>query len=231
MKTIGLLGGMSWESSLEYYRIMNEAVRDRLGGLHSARCILYSVEFGEIQPLLEGGRYDELEAALCAGAASLGRAGADLVLIATNTMHLFADAVEEAAGVPLVHIADATGEAIARAGLRTVALLGTSVTMEGDFYRRRLEERYGIRTIVPGDRAAFDRIIFDELCQGIVRDPARKQVEAAIDDCVSRGAQGVILGCTELPLLVSRAPVPLFDTTRIHAQAAVTLALERDRPR
>jgi len=230
MKMIGLLGGMSWESSLEYYRVMNETVRDRLGGLHSARCMLYSVEFGEVAPLLDEGRHDELTAALCTGAAALGRAGADLVLIATNTMHLYAGAVEAAAGVPLLHIADATGEAIGRAGLKTVALLGTTVTMEEDFYRTRLEERFGIRTIVPQEREEFDRIIFDELCRGVVRDSSREWVTAAIDDCISRGAEGVILGCTELPMLVSRAPVPLFNTTRIHAEAAVDHALEDDRP-
>lgn len=226
MKTVGLLGGMSWESSIEYYRIMNEAVRERLGGLHSASCIIYSVEFGEIEPLLMEGHYKELEDSLCDAARAIARAGADLIMIGTNTMHIFADSVENAAGIPLLHIADATGEAILKAGLSKVALLGTSVTMEGGFYRDRLKGRYGINTIIPEKREEFDRIIFDELCQGIISKESADTVQAAIDDCIARGAEGVILGCTELPLMITDCVVPLFDTTRIHAEAAVSEALK-----
>jgi len=226
MKTIGLLGGMSWESSIEYYRIMNETVRERLGGLHSAKCIIYSVEFGEIEPLLIAESYDELKDSLSSAARSIAGAGADFFLIGTNTMHMFADAIEEAAGIPLLHIADATGEAIVKADLDMVALLGTSVTMEADFYRDRLKDRYDIYTVIPENRTEFDRIIFDELCRGIISDSSADTVQAAIDDCISCGAEGVILGCTELPLMVSGCEVPLFDTTRIHAEAAVSKALD-----
>lgn len=227
MKTIGLLGGMSWESSIEYYRIMNETIRDRLGGLHSAKCIIYSVEFGEIEPLLIAESYDELKDSLSSAARSIAGAGADFFLIGTNTMHMFADTIEKAAGIPLLHIADATGEAIVQAGLTKVALLGTSVTMEGGFYRDRLKGRYDITTVIPEDLADFDSIIFDELCQGIISEESAAKVNAAIDDCVSRGAEGVILGCTELPLMITECDVPLFDTTRIHAEAAVTKAIDK----
>jgi len=170
-------------------------------------------------------RYHELKNSLCSAARAVASAGADFIMIGTNTMHIFAEEIENAAGIPLLHIADATGEAIVKAGLTKVALLGTSVTMEDGFYRDRLKGRYGITTIIPENREEFDRIIFDELCQGIISNESADTVQAAIDDCIARGAEGVILGCTELPLMIRECVVPLFDTTRIHAEAAVSEAL------
>jgi aspartate racemase len=229
MKTIGLIGGMSWESSIEYYRIINEAVRERMGGLHSAKCIMHSVEFEEIRRLQDEGNWAGLTEIMANAARSLKNAGADFVVICTNTMHIMADDVQRQAGIEVLHIADATGQAIEEKGLTRVGLLGTRFTMEKDFYRRRLKEKYGIEAIIPdeGERQEVHDIIFKELCAGIVRPESRERLKAIINGLASRGAQGVILGCTEIPLIIGQkdTPMPVFDTTHIHATAAVRRAL------
>lgn len=228
-KTIGLIGGMSWESSAEYYRIINEAVRDRLGGLHSARCLMWSFDFAEIEALQHDGRWDDATALLIDAAGRLERGGADFIVICTNTMHRMADAVQAAIGLPLLHIADPTAERIRDAGLRRVGLLGTAFTMEGDFYKGRLVERHGLDVLVPdeADRALVHRIIYDELVQGRVEPASRAAYRDVMARLVERGAEAIILGCTEIMLLVGPddSSVPLFDTTAIHAEAAVALAL------
>lgn len=230
MKTIGLIGGMSWESSSEYYRLVNEDVRARLGGAHSAACILHSFDFAEIEQLQRADAWDEAGRLLVDAAISLERAGAGLLVLCTNTMHRLAPEIEAAAAIPLVHIADPTAEAALAAPAQTVGLLGTRFTMEGDFYRGRLEGRHGLSVLIPEepDRSAIDEIIYDELVVGRVRDESRRRYRAAIDRLVGRGAEGIVLGCTEIGLLIGAddAEVPLFDTTRLHARAAVTLALE-----
>jgi aspartate racemase len=229
MKTIGLLGGMSWESSLEYYRIINDEVKKRLGGLHSAQCVLYSVDFAPLEEWLRAGDWDAIARALAAAARRLEAAGAGLVLIATNTMHQIADRVQEALTVPLLHIADTAGAQAARLGMRRVALLGTRFTMERDFYRGRLRDGHGVETLVPGEieRAEINRIIFDELCVGVFDESSRATLRSVIASLAARGAEGVVLGCTELPLIVkpADAPVPVLDTMRLHALAAVDAAL------
>lgn len=229
MKTIGMIGGMSWESSAVYYRMVNEAVRERLGGLHSARCVLYSVDFAEIEGLQRAGRWDAAQAVLVQAAEALERAGCGLIIICTNTMHKLADGVAAATDVPLLHIADPTARAVTDAGLHAVALLGTRFTMEENFYRRRLEDRHGLRVLIPdpAQRATVHAIIYDELCLGRVNDASRQAYRRVIDDLVARGAQGVILGCTEIGLLIGPhdCPVPVFDTARLHAEAAVDAAL------
>jgi aspartate racemase len=228
MKTIGLIGGMSWESSIEYYRIINEAVRERLGGLHSAKCIMHSVEFDDIHRLQEAGDWSGLTDAMVGAARGLKNAGAGLILICTNTMHIMADDVQKQADVEVFHIADATGRKIKEKGLKKVGLLGTKFTMEKDFYRERLE-RFGIETIIPEeeDREEVHRIIFGELCAGIIDPASRERLKEIIARLASRGAQGVVLGCTEIPLIIGQkdAPIPVFDTTRIHALAAVKRAI------
>lgn len=229
MKTIGIIGGMSWESTLPYYRRINELVRDRLGGLHSARIVLVSVDFAEVETLQSAGRWDEAGALLAGAARSLEAAGAECVVVATNTMHKVGGSVEEAVRIPLLHIADAAGEAIASAGLTTVGLLGTRFTMEQDFYRARLEERFGLTVLVPDapERALVDRVIYTELCCGIISDESRAAFVAIIDSLIARGAEGIVLGCTEIPLLVRAEDVriPIFDTGELHAAAAVAFAL------
>lgn len=229
MKTLGLIGGMSWESTLPYYRCINERVRERLGGLHSARLILYSVDFDEIERLQRADRWEEAGRVLADVAARLERAGAEALVLCTNTMHKVAPAIESATGVPLLHIADATGAAITAAGVHSVGLLGTRFTMEEDFYRRRLEQDHGLAVLAPeaDDRAAADRIIFEELCRGRVTAASREIYRGIIARLAARGAQGVILGCTEIGLLVSArdAEVPLFDTTALHAAGAADFAL------
>jgi len=229
MKSIGMIGGMSWESTLVYYRIINEAVRDRLGGLHSAKSILYSVDFAEIEALQHAQRWDAAQTILVQAAQALVRAGADLLIICTNTMHKLADPVAASVAIPLLHIADPTAEAVLAAGMNTVALLGTRFTMEEDFYRKRLEDRYGLRVLIPDTvrRQTVHDIIYTELCLGRTREPSRQAYARIIEDLVERGAQGVILGCTEIGLLVRAddCPVPVFDTARIHAEAAVNAAL------
>lgn len=228
MKVIGLIGGMSWESTATYYRLLNEAIRERLGGLHSARCVLYSVDFAEVAELQRQGRWPEATQLLTGAAQSLERAGADLVLICTNTMHKLADAVQVGIGIPLLHIADATAAPIKQAGLRRVGLLGTRFTMEEDFYRGRLTDQFGLEVLIPdsADRETVHRIIYEELCVGQLRAESKTQLTAVMRRLVERGAEGIILGCTELGLLLDAGdcPVPLFDTTRAHALAAVEFA-------
>ena len=232
MKTIGLLGGMSWESSAEYYRIINEAVQARLRGLHSAQCLLYSFDFAQIEALQHGGRWDEATTRLIAAARQVERGGADFLVLCTNTMHKLADAVQAAITIPLLHIADPTATQIRAAGLTRVGLLGTAFTMEEPFYRGRLEARYGLTVLVPDahDRRLVHRIIYDELCQGITTMASRKQYVRVIRRLAEQGAEGVILGCTEIGLLIRPAdsPLPVFDTTRLHAEAAVGYALRAD---
>ncbi|NJQ05976.1 aspartate/glutamate racemase family protein [Streptomyces lonarensis] len=231
MKVVGLIGGMSWESTAEYYRLLNELTRERLGGLHSSRCVLYSVDFAEIEQLQVQGRWEEAGELLAGAARALEAAGADLVLICTNTMHKVADQVQAAVAVPLLHLADATADAVLGTGLRTVGLLGTAFTMEQDFYRRRLQA-LGLTVLVPGadDRALVHRVIYEELCLGVVRDSSRESYRRVIGELAAAGAEGVVLGCTEIELLVGAgdSPVPVFPTTRLHAEAAVRAALSDD---
>ncbi|MBU7013160.1 MAG: aspartate/glutamate racemase family protein [Theionarchaea archaeon] len=230
MKVIGLIGGMSWESSAEYYKILNETVKERLGGLHSAKCIMYSVDFEEIEQLQHAGKWGEATTYMIDAAQRVEKAGADFVLICTNTMHKMADDVQSAIGILLLHIADATAEKINEQGLNTVGLLGTKFTMEEDFYKGRLKEKFGLAVVVPeeDERTTVHDIIYNELCLGEIRESSREKMKKSIEHLVSKGAEGVILGCTEIPLLVKQkdAAVPLFDTTLIHAQAAVDRALQ-----
>ena len=228
MQTIGLIGGMSWESSAEYYRVLNELVRAEMGGLHSARCLLYSVDFAEIEELQTTGAWEEAGALLAAVAQSLEAAGAELLLLCTNTMHKVADAIESAVSIPLVHIADVVAEAVLAAGITRVGLLGTAFTMEQSFYRDRLAT-HGLEVIVPSadDRMAVHGIIYEELCLGVIREDSRQAQQAIIDRLVALGAEGIVLGCTELELLIRAGDVevPVFPTTRLHAAAAVARAL------
>lgn len=229
MKTIGLLGGMSWESTVEYYRLINEMVKARLGGLHSARCLLYSVNFAEIETLQHQGRWDEAGLVLADAAERLERGGAKVMILCTNTMHKVAGAIQARLQIPFLHIADATGEAIKGQGLKTVGLLGTGFTMEQNFYRGRLVDRHGLQVLVPdkADREVVHRVIYDELCLGVVKPGSRERYLQIIDRLVEAGAEGIILGCTEIGLLVhdEDCTTPLFDTTRLHAAAAVDYAL------
>jgi aspartate racemase len=233
VKRIGLLGGMSWESSSEYYRLLNEEVRERCGGLHSADCVLRSVDFAEIERLQREGRWEEAGNRLADEARALVAAGAQLLVLCTNTMHKVADTIAAAVDVPFVHIADATAEAVRDRRLQTVGLLATAYTMEQDFYVGRLRERHGLTVIVPGteDRAIVHDVIYDELCVGIVEDSSREQYRRIMRDLAERGAEGILLGCTEIDLLVgpNDSPVPVFDTTRLHVQRVVDLALDAER--
>ncbi len=228
-KVIGLLGGMSWESSAEYYRIINRLVRDRLGGLHSARCLMWSFDFAEVEALQHRGDWEGATALMIEAARRLERGGADFIVICTNTMHRMAEAVQAAIGIPILHIADPTAERIRAAGIGRIGLLGTAFTMEGEFYRGRLVDRHGLEVLVPeaADRATVHRIIYDELVQGRIEPASREEYRQVIARLVARGAGAVILGCTEIMLLVrpSDSAVPLFDTTLIHAEAAVEQAL------
>ncbi len=230
MKTVGLLGGMSWESTVPYYQVLNREVGRRLGGLHSARVLLLSVDFQEIEVLQHQGRWDELGDMLARDAITLENAGADFLVLCTNTMHLVAPAMEAAVSIPLLHIADATAERILSAGMRRVGLLGTRFTMEEPFYRGRLEERHGLAVLVPPaeDRAVVHRVIYEELVLGKILDGSREEYRRIVADLVAAGAEGVILGCTEIGLLLKPgdATVPLFDTALIHAEAAAAFALE-----
>ncbi|MER5969225.1 aspartate/glutamate racemase family protein [Streptomyces sp. NPDC002055] len=232
MKTIGLIGGMSWESTAEYYRLLNEQVREQLGGFHSAKCVLYSVDFAEIERLQVAGRWDEAGEVLADAARSLRNAGADMLLICTNTMHKVADQVSAAVDIPLLHLADATAAAVQAAGLHRVGLLGTAFTMEQDFYRDRLAG-HDLKVLVPDadDRAVVHRVIYEELVLGIVREESRAAYGEVIGRLVASGAEGIILGCTEIELLIGpeQSPVPVFATTRLHAEAAVTAALATGR--
>jgi len=230
MKTIGLIGGMSWESSLEYYRILNETVKERLGGLHSAKCIMYSVEFAEIEMLQHAGRWDEAAQKMVEAGQSLERAGADFLVLCTNTMHKLAPELEAGVSIPLLHIADATAEAIKTAGISRVGLLGTRFTMEQAFYRQRLEEKHRLQVFIPddADRELVHNVIYGELCLGVVKPESRRGFVAIIDKLVASGAQGIILGCTEIESLIRQedTTTPVFPTTRIHATAAVDYALQ-----
>lgn len=229
MRMVGLIGGMSWESSAEYYRILNQGVRDRSGPTASARCLLWSFDFAEIEALQHAGDWDGLTARMTDAAQRLEAAGADVLLICTNTMHRMAPAVEAAVAVPLIHIADPTAEAIRAAGIARVGLLGTAFTMEQDFYKGRLTDRHGLDVIVPdaADRAVVHRVIYEELVAGRIVAQSRDAYRDIIGRLVARGAEAVILGCTEIMLLVKAedSPVPLFDTTALHAEAAVDAAL------
>jgi aspartate racemase len=230
MKTIGMIGGMSWESSIEYYRLINLAVREKLGGLHSAKSVMVSVDFSEIEMLQREGRWDEATQKLIEAAQQVERGGADFVLICTNTMHRMADAVQQAIHIPLVHIADATARVIQSQNLERIGLLGTRFTMEEDFYRGRLSKQFGLQVLVPEarEREMIHRVIYDELCLGIIRPESRSQYQQVLEQLVENGAQGIILGCTEIGMLVHAedCAVPLFDTTHLHALSAVELALE-----
>jgi aspartate racemase len=230
MKTIGMLGGMSWESTQIYYRLMNRAVQDRLGGTHSAKLLLYSFDFGEIQALQDEGRWDEATDRLSNVGQTLAKGGADFLMICCNTMHLMADAVERAAGIPLAHIADATGEAIRAKGITRVGLVGSHHTTEkGGIVLDRLREKFGLDVLVPDkqDRDEIHRIIVEEMCRGRFLESSREAHRRVFARLVASGAEGIILGCTEIPILVKAedASVPLFDTTALHALAAVERAL------
>jgi aspartate racemase len=229
MKTIGLIGGMSWESTAHYYRLLNEDVKARLGGLHSARCLLASLDFAEIEPLQRANRWDELGAVLNRAALDLERAGAEVLLICANTMHKVAEQATRGCSIPLLHIGDVTAERVRAAGLRRVALLGTRYVMEEDFYIRRLAGRHGLDVRVPGpaDRAEVNRVIFEELVLGRVEPASKARYLAVLAGLVAGGAEAVIAGCTEISMLVQQADldVPLFDTAELHARAAVDWAL------
>ncbi len=228
MRTIGLIGGMSWESTVTYYQVINETVAERLGGLHSARCVLWSVDFDEIERCQSSGDWGRAARILADAARSLERAGADLIVICTNTMHKVAAEVAAAVDIPLLHIAQLTADELERAGVTHVGLLGTRYTMQQDFYTGVLRE-HGLEVLTPGERdqELVNRVIFDELCRGEIRDESRAEYLRIIDGLAARGAQGVILGCTEIGLLVKPgdARVPLFDTTLIHARGAALAAL------
>jgi aspartate racemase len=230
VRCIGLLGGMSWESSIEYERIINETVRRRLGGVHSADLIVRSFDFAEIEALQEAGDWDGAGRLLAEAAAHLEAGGAELLVLCTNTMHRVAEAIEATVSVPLLHIADATAAAVRAAGVDTVALLGTAYTMEGEFYRGRLAERHGLRVLVPGadDRAEVHRVIFEELVRGVIDSHSKRRYLDIIDRLVAAGAGGVIAGCTEIELLVrpEDVSVPYFPTTFLHATAAAEAALD-----
>lgn len=229
MKTIGLIGGMSWESTVGYYHILNTVIKERLGGLHSAKCLLYSVDFQEIETCQADGAWEKSGEILADAARRLEGAGADCLLICTNTMHKVAEQVQSAVSIPLIHIAEVTAAALLRADLHTVALLGTKYTMEQDFYKNRLTAK-GISVLIPdaADREFINTTIFQELCLGIVSGAAKRRFLAIMDKLAAEGAQGIILGCTEIGMLVSRqdTSTPLFDTTAIHAESAALYALQ-----
>lgn len=228
MKTIGLIGGMSWESTVTYYQIINEVVKERLGGLHSAKCLLYSVDFQEIEECQANGEWEKSGGILAEAAAALEKAGADFIVICTNTMHKVAGQIQDRIDIPLLHIAEVTAGELVKDGIRKVALLGTRYTMQQDFYKSKLEER-GITVLIPepDDIGIVNSVIYDELCLGILSDHSRKEFLRIMDQLAARGAEGVILGCTEIGLLVRKedTEIPLFDTTRIHATQAALSAI------
>lgn len=229
MKTIGLLGGMSWESTIPYYRLINEGIKQRLGGLHSARLLLHSVDFHDIEACQSSGDWDRAGEMLAEAALGLQQAGAEGILLCTNTMHKVASHIEARCALPFLHIADATGRAIVAGGMKRVALLGTRYTMEQDFYRGRLATQFGIESLVPdeADRARINQIIFEELCLGTFSEASRQYYLSVIDALAAQGAEGVIFGCTEIGLLVpaDESPIPVFDTAAIHAADAVEFML------
>ncbi len=230
MKTIGIIGGMSWESTATYYRIINRVVYERLGGLNSARVLLYSFNFDQISQLQKAGRWEEAGVDLAGAGKSLEKAGADFLVIATNTMHKVAEVVESAVEVPLLHIADPTAEAVRSEGIAKVGLIGTAFTMEDDFYKKRLCRNCDLEVVIPDEkeRQLVHDVIFDQLCQGQVLERSRRQYQKIIEDLAGQGASGVILGCTEISMLIGpdQTDVPLFDTTEIHARRAAELALQ-----
>lgn len=230
MKIIGMIGGMSWESSLEYYRIINEITKEKLGGLHSAKCIMYSVDFEEVEKLQHQGKWDEATALMIDAAQRVEKGGADFVVICTNTMHKMAEEVQSSINIPLLHLADVTAEKIKAQKLKKVGLLGTKFTMEEDFYKGRLIKKHGLEVVIPDEeeREVIHKILYDELCLGEIKKASKDKFKKIIDNLVSKGAQGIILGCTEIPLLIDKEDyeIPLFDTTRIHAEAAVEYALQ-----
>jgi aspartate racemase len=229
MKTIGLLGGMSWESTAEYYKIINNEVKQRLGGLHSAKIILNSVDFHEVELLQKKGDWEAAAQFMLAGARQLEKGGADCLLICTNTMHKIADFLIDKLGIPLLHIADATAHQIVQQGIRKVGLIGTRFTMEQDFYRGKLERDFNLEVLIPEEeqRVIVHNVIYEELCKGIINNASRLAYIQVLKDLENKGAKGIILGCTEIGLLVTQAdsPLPLFDTAKIHAKAAVDFAL------
>jgi aspartate racemase len=229
MKTIGLIGGMSWESTLEYYRIINEAVKEKLGGFHSAEMVLYSVDFAEVEALQHRGEWDRAAVLLTEAARRVEAAGADFALLATNTMHRVFDEIQKGIRIPLLHIADVTGREIQARGLTRIGLLGTRFTMEQEFYKGKLARDFGIDVLIPdeAERQAIHGILYNELCLGAVKDSSREVFRKIIGRLEGRGAQGIVLGCTEIPLIVKQKDygLPLFDTTDLHARAAVELAL------
>jgi aspartate racemase len=229
MKTIGLIGGMSWESSQEYYRIINEEIKLKLGGFHSAKCILYSVDFAEVEKLQHEERWEELTDLMIAAARSLENAGAECIVICTNTMHKMANEVQNSIRIPLLHLVDATAEQIKQDGLKKVGLLGTKFTMEQDFYKGRLSDHFGGEVIIPDEeeRKIIHHVIYNELCLGNIDQTSKTRFINIINNLIERGAEGIVLGCTEIPLLVKQEDirVPVYDTTEIHAQAAVAFAL------
>ncbi|RKF17408.1 aspartate/glutamate racemase family protein [Alginatibacterium sediminis] len=233
MKTIGLLGGMSWQSTTSYYQAINQGVSQALGGLHSAKICLVSVDFAQIEALQHQGRWDETAVLLTQAAQSVQAGGADFLMICTNTMHKVAAQVESGISIPLLHIADATAQVLQQDGITTVGLLGTQFTMQQGFYKDRLRDKFGVQVLVPSETQQQDvhRVIYEQLCHGIIKQSARERYLSIIDDLYRQGAQAVILGCTEIALLVEQehTDVPLYDTTQIHAQMAVTLALEDDK--
>ena len=229
MKTIGLIGGMSWESSIKYYEIINVATRAALGGLHSAKSVVFSVDFAEIEKFQCENRWDKATEILVEAAQSLERAGADFIIICTNTMHKLYDAIQSEIRIPILHIADPTADKIKSMGINKVALLGTRFTMEEDFYKRRLIGNHGLDVLVPssGDMESVHRIIYDELCTGVINPESRSIYAKIVERAVADGAHGIILGCTEIGLLLrpEDSPVPLFDTTKLHAEAAVKYSI------
>ena len=230
MKTIGLIGGMSWESSIEYYRIINETAKEKLGGLHSAKSLMVTVDFAEIEKLQHEGRWDEAGQILVKCAQDLERGGADFIVLCTNTMHKLADQIIANVNIPFLHIADATAEKIVAAGIKRIGLLGTRFTMEHDFYKGRLIENFGLDVLVPNeaDREIVHRVIYDELVQGKIVDISRNEYKRIMESLIEQGAEGIILGCTEIELLIKEndSNKPLFPTTKIHAIAAVEQALK-----
>ncbi len=230
MKTIGLIGGMSWESTVSYYRIINETVKEELGGLHSAKCLLYSVDFAEIEAYQAAGQWEAAGAVLAAAAASLEKAGADFIVIGTNTMHKVAPQIQDAVNIPILHIAEATADELIKNDVSTVALLGTKYTMTQDFYKSKLIQR-GIDVLIPdeADIEIVNTVIYDELCLGIISDESRTQYLRILNGLAQRGAQAAVLGCTEIGLLVSQCDtdLPLFDTTLIHAKKAAIVSVDR----
>ncbi|MFH1037458.1 MAG: aspartate/glutamate racemase family protein [PVC group bacterium] len=236
MKTIGVIGGVSWVSTAEYYRLMNEMVMDELGGLHSAKILMFSIEFGDFskqERLADQGNWGPLRETMIDAAQRLQRGGADFIIICSNTMNSTADIIAENVKIPVIHIADATAEAVNNSGIKTIALLGTKYTMEQDFYRDRLEKKFGLKVVVPNEaeRDYINAVIFDELCAGKFYDKSKEGYVQIINRLVNEeGAEGVILGCTEIPLLVKQedVSVPVFDTTKIHAEAAVKYALKKN---